>query len=94
MLLFPRLQTALTVSHRPSLWQYHSHILAYDGQGGYAFGPLDADKRLALVGEKQELEAKLAEVPKLRARLEALRSIKRPPSSSGIHSLQFEFTQA
>jgi ATP-binding cassette subfamily D (ALD) long-chain fatty acid import protein len=37
---------------------------------------LDAEKRLALQEEKQELEHKLLEVPKLRARLEELRAVK------------------
>ncbi|GAA5846801.1 hypothetical protein JCM5353_005908 [Sporobolomyces roseus] len=64
--------TLLTVSHRPSLWKYHKFILQYDGHGGYAFGPLDAEKRLALQEEKQSLEQKLAEVPILEGRLEEL----------------------
>ncbi|THH02516.1 hypothetical protein EW026_g336 [Hermanssonia centrifuga] len=54
--------TLLTVSHRPSLWRYHSMILQYDGQGGYVFTKLDAEKRLALQQEKEMLEAKLLEV--------------------------------
>ncbi|KAJ3900827.1 ABC transporter transmembrane region 2-domain-containing protein [Lentinula edodes] len=54
--------TLLTVSHRPSLWKYHAMILHYDGQGGYIFTKLDAEKRLALQTEKQALEAKLADV--------------------------------
>ncbi|KAK4703645.1 hypothetical protein P7C70_g2569, partial [Phenoliferia sp. Uapishka_3] len=61
--------TLLTVSHRPSLWKYHTFILQYNGQGGYSFGPLDAEKRLALQEEKQDLEQKLLEVPQLEARL-------------------------
>ncbi|GAA5853045.1 hypothetical protein JCM3766R1_000852 [Sporobolomyces carnicolor] len=64
--------TLLTVSHRPSLWKYHKYILQYDGHGGYAFGELDAEKRLALQEEKQSLEQKLAEVPVWESRLEDL----------------------
>lgn len=64
--------TLLTVSHRASLWQYHKMILQYDGQGSYYFGELDPEKRLGLQEEKQALEAKLLEVPKLQARLAEL----------------------
>lgn len=37
---------------------------------------LDAEKRLALQEEKQELEHKLLEVPKLRDRLEELKAVR------------------
>ncbi|KAF9523580.1 adrenoleukodystrophy protein [Crepidotus variabilis] len=67
--------TLLTVSHRPSLWKYHALILHYDGQGGYVFTKLDAEKRLALQEEKQALEAKLLEVPKMRMRLAELQAL-------------------
>ncbi|KAL1922656.1 uncharacterized protein VTP21DRAFT_10195 [Calcarisporiella thermophila] len=65
----------LTVSHRPSLWKYHNYVLQYDGQGGYVFTKLDAEKRLALQEEKQAIEQKLVEVPKLRARLDELKAM-------------------
>ncbi|KAM5532194.1 hypothetical protein V8D89_014150 [Ganoderma adspersum] len=67
--------TLLTVSHRPSLWKYHSMILQYDGQGGYVFTKLDAEKRLALQQEKEALDMKLLEVPKMKARLAELQEI-------------------
>ena len=37
---------------------------------------LDAERRLALQEEKQDLEHKLLEIPKLRARLDELRAVK------------------
>ena len=40
--------TLMTVSHRRSLWKYHSKILQFDGQGNYIFTKLDAERRLKL----------------------------------------------
>ena len=72
----------MTVSHRPSLWKYHSYVLQFDGQGHYVFTELDAEKRLALQEEKQALEQKLLSVPKWEARLQALKAAaaERPAS--------------
>ncbi|KAJ3287241.1 hypothetical protein HK104_008710 [Borealophlyctis nickersoniae] len=66
----------ITVSHRPSLWQYHNWILQYDGQGGYVFTELDAERRLALQEEKNSIEQRLIEVPKVEKRLAELRALK------------------
>ncbi|KAJ1550489.1 hypothetical protein HK096_006666 [Nowakowskiella sp. JEL0078] len=63
----------ITVSHRPSLWRYHNWILQYDGQGGYVFTELDPEKRLALQEEKNAIEQRLLEVPKLEKRLTELK---------------------
>ncbi|KAJ2778633.1 ATP-binding cassette long-chain fatty acid transporter pxa2 [Coemansia javaensis] len=64
--------TLLTVSHRQSLWQYHNHILQYDGQGGYVFSELDPDRRIALMDEKQRIEQELAQLAAMEARLREL----------------------
>ena len=32
--------TLITVSHRPSLWKFHSQLLRFDGNGGYEFRPM------------------------------------------------------
>lgn len=64
--------TLMTVSHRRSLWKYHTHILQFDGQGNFVFTKLDADKRLKLEDEKEELEVKLRQVPELERRMAEL----------------------
>ncbi|PHH92771.1 hypothetical protein CDD83_5177 [Cordyceps sp. RAO-2017] len=64
--------TLMTVSHRRSLWKYHTHILQFDGQGHYVFTRLDADRRLRLEDEREELDVRLRQVPELERRLEEL----------------------
>lgn len=64
--------TLMTVSHRKSLWKYHSFILQFDGQGKYVFTRLDAEKRLALEEEKEELELQLRAVPEIERRIAEL----------------------
>ncbi|GKT99410.1 hypothetical protein FLAG1_01602 [Fusarium langsethiae] len=64
--------TLMTVSHRRSLWKYHSHILQFDGQGKYVFTKLDADRRLKLEDEKEDLEVRLRQVPELERRIAEL----------------------
>ncbi|RMJ14925.1 hypothetical protein CDV36_005385 [Fusarium kuroshium] len=64
--------TLMTVSHRRSLWKYHSHILQFDGQGNYIFTRLDAERRLKLEDEREELEVRLRQVPELERRIAEL----------------------
>ncbi|KAK7518540.1 ABC transporter transmembrane region 2-domain-containing protein [Phyllosticta citriasiana] len=64
--------TLMTVSHRRSLWKYHSNILQFDGQGHYIFTKLDAERRLQLEDEKEELELQLRAVPEIEKRIAEL----------------------
>ncbi|KAI9684883.1 MAG: hypothetical protein M1822_005532 [Bathelium mastoideum] len=64
--------TLMTVSHRRSLWKYHKNILQFDGQGNYIFTKLDAERRLQLEDEKEELDLQLRAVPDLERRIAEL----------------------
>lgn len=64
--------TLMTVSHRRSLWKYHGRILQFDGQGGYIYTGLDAEKRAALEDEREDIEVKLRKVDEWEKRLAEL----------------------
>lgn len=66
--------TLMTVSHRRSLWKYHENILQFDGQGDYIFTKLDAEKRLRLEDEKEEIDLQLRAVPDIERRIAELTS--------------------
>jgi ATP-binding cassette, subfamily D (ALD), peroxisomal long-chain fatty acid import protein len=67
--------TLMTVSHRRSLWRYHSRILQFDGQGGYIFTKLDAERRMKLEDEKEEIDVQLRAVPEIERRIAELTAV-------------------
>lgn len=47
--------TLLTITHRPTLWKFHTHILQFDGTGSWQFSELNAKSRMDLKAEKEDL---------------------------------------
>eukprot|EP00759_Apiculatamorpha_spiralis_P003203 PhF_6_TR11544/c0_g1_i1/m.18542/K05676/ABCD2, ALDL1; ATP-binding cassette, subfamily D (ALD), member 2 len=54
--------TIMSVSHRRSIWKYHTHSLTFDGHGGYKFGELRLEERMSLIQKKSYLLKELGDI--------------------------------
>jgi ATP-binding cassette subfamily D (ALD) long-chain fatty acid import protein len=54
--------TIMSVSHRRSIWKYHSHSLTLDGHGGFKFGEMRLEEWMSLTERKSQLIKELSDV--------------------------------